>query len=354
MNTWWRVVLVSGLVFALAPQATTQNQRPLDIYYVDVEGGAATLFVSPSGESLLVDSGHPGTIDAERIVAAAKAAGLKQIDYLVTSHHHLDHVGGATELNARIPIRHFVDHGLPTAQELKDNEALYQAYLKVRAQGRHVPVKPGDKIPIAGLDVQVVSSGGELVTAPLAGAGAPNPLCRDFAAKAETPLMGGENGRSVGLVVRSGNFRTIVLGDLTWNKEHDLVCPNNLLGTVDVYLTTHHGLNISGPQVIVHALGPRVAVMNNGPTKGGAPDAWRIVRDSPGLEDLWQGHYSVKAGRDHNAPEQFIANFDETGSTCPAHRIKVSASNDGSFVVTNGRNGFSKTYTRRTESRRID
>jgi len=348
MDKGRRAVLVVGLVLALTSQATTQRERSLDIYYVDVEGGAATLFVSPSGESLLVDTGHPGTIDAERIATAAKLAGLKHIDYLVTSHHHLDHVGGVPELNARLAIRNFVDHGLPTAQELKDNEALYQAYLKVRAGGRHISVKPGDKIPIGQLDVQVVTSGGERLGAPLAGAGAPNPLCRDFAAKPETPLMGGENGRSVGLVIGYGSFRTIVLGDLTWNKEHDLVCPNNLLGSVDLYLTTHHGLNISGPKALVHALRPRVAVMNNGPTKGGAPEAWRIVRDSPGLEDFWQGHYSVKAGRDHNAPEQFIANLDETGATCAAHWIKVSARPDGSFVVTNGRNGFSKTYKPRT------
>jgi beta-lactamase superfamily II metal-dependent hydrolase len=348
MGSGRHVALVLGLVLALTPQATTQNRSTLDIYYVDVEGGAATLFVAPSGESLLVDSGHPGTIDAERIAAAAKLAGLKQLDYLVTSHHHLDHVGGAPELNARLPIRTFVDHGLPTAQELKDNERLYQAYLAVRAGGRHLPVKPGDTIPIKQLDVQVVSSGGEHLAKPLAGAGAPNPLCGDFTPKPETPLMGGENGRSVGIVVRYGSFRTIVLGDLTWNREHELVCPNNLLGTVDVYLTTHHGLDISGPRAIVHALRPRVAVMNNGPTKGGTPTAWRIVRDSPGLEDFWQGHYSVKAGREHNAPEPFIANLDETGSACAAHWIKVSAQSDGSFVVTNGRNQFSKTYKPRS------
>ena len=202
----------------------------------------------------------------------------------------------------------------------------------------------GDRIPISGLDVQVVSSGDKFITTPFAGAGEPNALCRDFVRKEETYISGGENGRSVGLMIQYGDFRTITLGDLTWNREYELVCPNNLLGTIDLYLTTHHGLSISGPTAIVHALRPRVAVMNNGPTKGGAPEAWRTVHDSPGLEDFWQGHYSVEAGPDHNAAEQFIANFDETGEACAAHWIKVSALANGSFTVTNGRNGFSKTY----------
>src|SRR2546427_2348190 len=204
-------LLVVGLVVCYERQADTQAPKSLDIYYVDVEGGGATLFVSPSGQSMLVDTGHPGSVDAERIMVAAKIAGLKQIDYLVTSHFHLDHVGGVPELAARIPIKNFVDHGLPTATELKDNESLYQAYLKVREKGRHMPVKPGDTIPIADLDVRVVSSGGKVITRPLDGAGAPNPLCADFVAKEELPMLAGENGRSVGVVVKYGKFRTIDL-----------------------------------------------------------------------------------------------------------------------------------------------
>jgi beta-lactamase superfamily II metal-dependent hydrolase len=291
---------------------------------------------------MLVDTGHPGSVDAERIMAAAKIAGLKQIDYLVTSHFHLDHVGGVPELAARIPVKNFVDHGLPTATELKDNEPLYQAYLKVREKGRHMPVKPGDTIPIADLDVRVVSSGGKVITRPLDGAGAPNPLCADFVAKEEVPMLGGENGRSVGVVVKYGRFRTIDLGDLTWNREHDLVCPNNLVGQVDVYLTTHHGLSFSGPKAIVHAMRPKVTVMNNGATKG-TSEAWQIIHDSPGMVDIWQNHQLIKLGPDHNSAEQLIANLGD-GSNCAAHWIKVSARTDGSFTVTNSRNGFTKTY----------
>ena len=324
-------------VIGVAPDIA-QGQT-LDIYYVDVEGGAATLLVSPSGESTLVDAGHPGTVDAKRIIAAANEAGVERIDYLVTTHYHLDHVGGAPAVAEELPIENFVDHGLPTATELDSNQPLYDAYVETRKSGRHLPVAAGDRIPMAGLDVRVVSSGEKFITTPLAGAAEPNPLCRDFERKEETYISGGENGRSVGLMIQYGDFRTIALGDLTWNREYELVCPNNLLGTIDLYLTTHHGLSISGPEAIVHALRPRVAVMNNGPTKGGAPEAWHTVRSSPGLEDFWQGDYSVEAGDDHNVPEQFIANFDETGEDCAAHWIKVSARADGSFTVTNGRNG---------------
>jgi competence protein ComEC len=342
MRTTLACVLAAGLVVFFQPRADTQGQKSLDIYYVDVEGGGATLFVSPSGQSMLVDTGHPGSVDAERIMVAAKLAGLKQIDYLVTSHYHLDHVGGTAELAARIPIKNFVDHGLPTERELKDNEPLYQAYVKVRETGRHIPVTAGDTIPVAELDVKVVSSGGKVLTRPLDGGGAPNPLCRDFVAKEEIPLLAGENGRSVGVVVRYGKFRTIDLGDLTWNREHDLACPNNLVGPIDVYLTTHHGLSFSGPKAIVHAMRPKVTVMNNGATKGTA-EAWQIIRESPGMIDIWQNHQLIKLGPDRNAPEQFVANHGD-GKNCAADWIKVSAQSDGSFTVTNSRNGFAKTY----------
>jgi len=316
----------------------TQVQKTLDVYFVDVEGGQATLVVSPSGESLLVDTGWPGFDgrDADRIAAAAKQAGISKIDYLVITHYHTDHAGGVPQLAARIPIRTFVDHG-PIVEQGEAPAKLFSAYSETRAKGRHLTVKPGDKIPIAGVDVQVVAAGGEAIAQPIAGAGAPNPLCAQFKPKDPDPS---ENARSVGTLFTFGRFRLIDLGDLTWNKEHDLVCPNNKLGTVDVYLTTHHGLDQSGAPVIVHALHPRVAVMNNGAKKGGSPAAWQVVRSSPGLEDLWQLHYAVDGGPDHNAAEALIANVNET----TAYGIKLSARADGSFTVTNARNGQSKTY----------
>jgi beta-lactamase superfamily II metal-dependent hydrolase len=332
-------LLSIALLFLASSGATTAPpQKMLDIYFIDVEGGQATLLVSPSGESMLVDAGWPGFNgrDADRIAGAAEQAGVSRIDYMFVTHYHTDHVGGVPELAARMPIRTFVDHG-PTVEHGDRPDALFRAYADARAKGRHLPVRPGDRIPIAGIDVRVVAAGGERLARPLPGAGDANPLCADFTPRKPDT---GENAQSVGTVVSYGSFRLLDLGDLTWNKERDLVCPNNLLGTFDVYLTTHHGMDMSGPAVIVHAIRPRVAVMNNGAKKGGSREAWRVVRDSPGLEDFWQLHYAVDAGPDHNTPAPFIANIDETG----AHWIKISAQQDGSFVVTNSRNGHSKSY----------
>lgn len=336
--------LIFILVFvpsgAVAPAyAQAPSSKSLDVYVVDVEGGQATLVVSPSGESMLVDAGWPGFDgrDAGRIQAAMKLAGVSRIDYLLVTHYHTDHVGGVPALAATIPIGTFVDHG-PTVEN-SANPA-YVAYLEARKRGTHLQVKPGETIPIAGLDVTVVSAAGETVRAPLAGAGTPNPLCPEHRPQ---PDDLSENARSVGVVIAYGAFRMLNLGDLTWNKEHDLACPSNLIGAVDLYLTTHHGNQQSGPPALVHAVKPRVAIMNNGAKKGGAPAAWRIVRDSPGLEDFWQIHTAAEGGRESNTADQFIANLDETTS----HLIKVSATKDGSFTVTNSRNNLTKTYQAR-------
>jgi competence protein ComEC len=317
-----------------APQTPT-----LRVHFIDVEGGQATLVVSPSGESMLVDAGFAGFDgrDADRIAAAAKAAGLSQIDYLVVTHYHRDHVGGVPALSQRIPVRVFVDHG-PTVETGEQPEALFKAYASVREKGRHLQVRPGDRIPLKGVNVQIVASGGELARKPIhGGAGESNPRCRGAEPQADDPT---ENARSVGMVMSFGAFRLLDLGDLTWNKERELACPANLLGTVDVYLTTHHGGANSGFPPLVHAVRPRVAVMNNGPKKGGAPEAWQVVRDSPGLQDFWQLHLALDAGADRNAAEQYIANLDET----TAHEIRIEAREDGSFTVTNARNGFSRNY----------
>ena len=330
--------LAVALALAGSLVAAQGRRTTLDIYVIDVEGGQATLVVTPAGGSLLVDTGWSGFDgrDADRIAATAKQAGLSSIDTLVVTHYHVDHVGGVPALAARLPIGTFVDHG-PTVEEGEQPVALYRAYVEARAKGRHLEVKPGDMIPVAGLDVRVVSSGGALVTRPLPGAGAANPLCASFTPKESDPT---ENARSVGMVLTFGRFRMLDLGDLTWNKEHDLVCPSNLLGSIDLYLTSHHGLDQSGSPQLVRAIQPRVAVMNNGARKGGVPSAWQIVRETPGLLDLWQLHYAVDGGTDHNVAEPFIANVDQT----TAYGIKVSAARDGSFTVVNARNGQTKSY----------
>lgn len=329
------------LAFTLGT-AHAQEGKTLHVYFIDVEGGQSTLFVSPSGQSMLVDTGFPGTRDADRIADVAKHAGLQQIDFLLITHYHGDHVGGVPELAKLLPIRTFIDHGLPM-EKTRDVPKNYQAYLAVRDQDhhQHILAKPGARIPIQGINVEIVSEATHLITKPLPGAGQPNPLCADFRPKDEVKdtLLGGENAQSVGTVISLGKFRMVDFGDLTWNHEHDLACPNNLIGTVDLYLTTHHGQDISGLPMLVYALHPRVAVMNNGAMKGGAPDTFKRLHKSPGLADLWQLHYALDA-KNLNSPEQFIANPDEKTS----YYIEITARPDGSFTVTNSRNGFHKDY----------
>jgi competence protein ComEC len=322
---------------ALTPAVTAQSPTQLHIHFIDVEGGQSTLFVLPSGESLLVDTGWAGFNgrDTDRIAAAAKRHGLSRIDTLVVTHYHADHVGGVPAIAARLPVRRFVDHG-PTVETGDQPAALFNAYTAVRDKAEHTVAKPGDTLKVGDLELRFVSAGGNLITKALPGAGQANPLCADYTPKDADAT---ENARSVGMVLTYGRFRVLDLGDLTWNKEHDLVCPNNLIGTVDVYLTTHHGLAISGLPALVHAVRPRVAIMNNGARKGGAPDAWSVVKGSPGLEDLWQIHSAVAADA-HNVAENFIANIDET----TGNELTIAADRNGSFSVTNTRNGQTKRY----------
>jgi beta-lactamase superfamily II metal-dependent hydrolase len=331
---------VSALLLASVTVPYAQAQKPLDIYFIDVEGGQATLFVTPSGESMLIDTGYPGLGDRDvnRVLGTIKEAGLTKLDYLLVTHYHNDHVGNAATIGARIPVGTFVDHG-PSVETDTAATAIYDAYVKGRERGKHLLVKPGDKVPIRDLDVTIVTAGGDHITRPLAGPAQANPDCAAYTPKDPDPS---ENARSVGSLIAFGRFRMIDLGDLTWNKEQELVCPNNLLGTVDLYLTTHHGLAQSNAPVIVRALRPRVAVMNNGPTKGGAPEAIRTIKASPGLEDFWQLHYSIEAATE-NMPQPMIANLDESA----AHFIKVSAQRDGSFTVTNSRTKQTKSYKAR-------
>jgi beta-lactamase superfamily II metal-dependent hydrolase len=330
------VIACAVLIFR-APAATI---RPLRIFSVDVEGGQATLIVDSFGESLLVDTGWAGfnNRDADRIVTAAKAAGINQIDYLLITHYHTDHVGGVPQLASLMKIGAFVDHG-PNMEDSDDTRNGYAAYLKVVGQNKHIVAKPVDRIPFRGMQVQVLTAAGEQITSPLPGAGQPNPVC---ATEPPGPADATENARSLGTLITFGKFRFIDLGDLVKIKERGLVCPNNLIGTVDLYLTTHHGLFQSNSKVIVDALHPRVAIMNNGARKGGSPEAWQTVHDSPGLLDLWQLHYSVEGGDAHNVTEKFIANPDEKNDA--GYYIMVLAQPNGTFTVVNSRNQFQKTY----------
>lgn len=321
----------------LCMAATLQAAKTLDIYFIDVEGGQATLLVTPSKQSVLIDAGWPGFAgrDALRIQRVAKKAGVKTLDYMVTTHYHTDHVGGVPQLVEKIPVKTFVDHG-PNNETGKNPDELYSAYEAVAAKGKRITVKPGDTIPLKGVEIKVVTANGEHAT----GQGVANPLC----AARSFPEDKTENARSIGLLISFGKFRMVNLGDLTSRKELELMCPENRIGTVDLYLTTHHGLNTSNAQEIVHALKPRVAVMNNGAKKGGSPEAWKTIRSSPGLEDLWQLHFAIAGKTEANSPDTFIANLEES---CAGQHIAVSANADGSFAVTNARNSYSKTYAAR-------
>jgi competence protein ComEC len=368
-KTLW-LAAVAGLVLVAQSRpdsAAAQARATLDIYVVDVEGGNATLFVAPSGESLLIDTGNVAPAaavrDAERILAAAKDAGLTRIDNLIITHWHGDHYGGLAEVAKRIPIRHFIDHG-PNVQPSAEVDAfLADVYPKLYANAKHTVAKPGDKIAVAGLDVEVVTSAGETIKTPLPGAGAANPYCASFKPgenNAEDPM-------SVGVHVTFGKFRTVHLGDLTKNKEFELMCPNNRLGDIDVFLGLHHGVDSSSSEVMIHATHPRVAIINNGTRKGGQPDVMKVLHSSPGLEDLWQIHFSQLSGQEYTVPGIFIANGTDEPLTAmpvqpiaapapgpgtppppahngPAYWIKVAAQPDGTFTVINTRNGFAKTY----------
>jgi beta-lactamase superfamily II metal-dependent hydrolase len=331
----WKFLLSLSLTLPLLAA-----NRTLDIYFIDVEGGQATLFVSPSRQSMLVDTGWPGfeNRDANRIAAVAKLAGIKQIDYLTVTHYHIDHAGGVPNLVAALPVKNFIDHG-PSFEKTPDGIDLEAKYTAARGSTHHIVAKPGDKIPMKGLDITVLTAAGEQLAKALPGAGKANPDCAGVALREADPS---ENARSLGQLIAFGKFRMIDLGDLTWNKEFSLACPANLVGTVDLYLTTHHGLAQSNNPALVRALHPRVAIMNNGARKGGQPEAWQTVHDSPGLQDLWQLHYSVEGAAAHNVNEKLIANPDEKNDA--GSYIKVSAEADGTFTVTNSRNGFSKTY----------
>lgn len=310
-------------------------EKPLEIYFIDVEGGQSTLFVTPAQQSLLVDTGwpdHDGR-DAERILAAAKLAGIDHIDYLLISHFHQDHVGGVPNLAKLIPIGTCIDHGANREPQNAATEQAWKNYQTVlaRTHVRHVIARPGDTIPLAGVKVTVVSADGKLIDAALPGAGQPNPFCETSPVH---PADQTENARSVGIVLEYGNARVVDLGDLTWAKERQLMCPVNKLGQADVFVVSHHGTAMSDSPALVDGLAPRVAVMDNGENKGGAASVWNAIEHSPRLQGFWQLHYAAAGGAQHNVPSDYIANL-KGGSD--GNCIRVSLYPNGAVQVFNSR-----------------
>jgi competence protein ComEC len=333
-----------GTVIALGGQPTLGANK-LDIYWIDAEGGAATLIVAPSGESLLVDSANrtPDDRDAKRILAATQQAGLKKIDILLTTHFHSDHIGSMPALAKMIPIGMYMDHGESVEMNRPQVAAIYKAY-EEQSAGKRKVLKAGDRIPLKGTDIQVIMSAGQAIREPLKGAGDRNETCAAFKEHAAEPDP--DNDQSVGFVLKYGKFKFIDMGDLTWNYEQKLVCPDNLIGKVDLYQTTHHGLDRSNSPQFVWAIQPKVVVMNNGPRKGGPASVFETLRKSPGLEDIWQGHLALGTPKETNTDQKMIANL-EPSAECKGNLLKVSVASNGSYTVTNFRNGFSKTYQAR-------
>jgi beta-lactamase superfamily II metal-dependent hydrolase len=359
-------------VCAAFPAAQTRATKNLEIYVIDVEGGNAQLWVTPSGESVLIDTGNAGAAavrDADRIMAAARDAGVTQIDHLITTHFHADHVGGLPELATRIPIKELIDHG-PNVQPGAQIDPVLRQYAEISAKVKHTIARTGTRIPVSGLDWRIVSATGMPLKVPLPGAGAPNPYCAGFKRHDVNPVSGGplghtEDEQSVSSHVTFGKFRALYMGDFDWNQEFDLMCPNNRIGTVDLFIVSRHGQPSSNSEALVHAVRPRVTIMNNGPRKGGQPAAMKILLNSPRLENLWQIHFALLGGQEYTVPGLFIANIEDEASVPvaplpapqrgapaapapqhdgPAHWLKVSAQTDGTFTVTNGRNGFTKSY----------
>ncbi|MBV8403922.1 MAG: MBL fold metallo-hydrolase [Gammaproteobacteria bacterium] len=341
---------VSACLLCVLLGVSTKSVASIEIYFIDVEGGQSTLIVTPAHHSLLIDTGWAGdgsgfqpgdphtARDANRILAAARDAGVTAIDYLLLTHFHIDHAGGVPELSQLMPIRTFIAHSAPSADAERTSpgtQAAYEAYLAAASHGVRLQPDPGQRLPLTDLEAIVVSSGGSTLKSPLAGAGTVNRSCPEHAA---APRDLYENPRSTGLVVRYGRFRFLDVGDLTGQPLYDLACPKSLVGAVDVYLVAHHG----GPDVAIAetfaAFRPRVAVMNNGVSKGGARNTFDALHRLP-LEDVWQLHASAEAG-DANYQPARIANLD----TSTAYWIKLVANEDGSFRVQNPRTGESRSY----------
>lgn len=342
--------LIAGLA-VVAAASSFASAGPvdgrLDVYFIDVEGGAATLFVTPEGESLLIDSGYPGYDfrDRDRIVDVAKNhAKIEQIDHAVVSHWHLDHYGNHAALTEKIKIGTFWDRGIPDS--LQEDAKFVDRIVAYRAasQNQSKTVKAGDRIPVKSgstpLSMKVVTASREVI----ANTGAANPYAKLHEAM---PKDESDNAASVSLLTSFGGFKFLCCGDLTWNVEAKLVTPNNPLGQVDVFMVTHHGLPNSNNPALVRAIDPVVAIMCNGPTKGGHEKTQKTLRQVASLKHLYQLHQNVNLAADQQTPGNFIANIGKLGE-CEGVFVKLSVAADGgNYTVQIGADGKARTYKTR-------
>lgn len=334
------VLLVSLTALSLAQSPA---RKTLEIYYVDVEGGAATLIVTPAGESILVDAGWPGFEgrDAKRIQAALQQAGITQIDHLIVTHYHVDHFGGVPQLAKLVPIKNHYNHGeLPNPPENASQTKQYADYIAA-ANSKTVTVKPGDEIKLRTakgtppVTLRFLAARGETIPGKTKEA---NPVCADAKPMPEDKS---DNARSIVFKLSYGTFDFFDAGDLTWNIEHKLVCPSNVIGKIDLYQVTHHGMDISNNPVLLKSISPTVAIMNNGPKKGGSANTVKWLRELPSLQALYQVHRNVATSDADNTTPEFIANLDADGSDMIW--VSVNAARK-MFTVTNGRTKASKSF----------
>lgn len=345
------------VIYALLAWSPAAVAEDLQIVAVDVEGGAAVLFKTPEGKTALIDTGWaPGQggdeaatlhSSADRIAAAAATLNITRIDYLIMTHYHADHLGGLEALLARLPVGAFVDHG-PNREPMRANptpqqranapETRYPAWVAAWQGHPHISAHAGDVLDIGSLHIDFVASDGQVIRAPLPGAGAANPACANVP---PPPRTGGdENNRSLGMYMTFGSTRIAYLGDLPWEKEIELFCPINKMGKADVYFVTGHGMDLSSSPPTA-AIEPRVAVMQNGPRKGGDANVIKTVEAYSGLQGFWRLH-DIRRNAELNGDADFIANRD--GDQDKGYLILISVDRGGGIMVTNGRNGFRQHY----------